>query len=1781
MPGFGAVRVWSALVVLLCLIEAGHAAIALQKGDTFSGQFEISGLTDDNYFVLRAHSPQHGAFTWITGLGHAPGWMTHCTPPNSCAGGPLTSPVFGTVNVTGVGACTDANSCTAPPAVQPGTGCRVYGCYNPACGCNIGTGVGCFGRDMRNTIALVQRGSGVGEHEPPSDQSCTFSRKIHNAEMAGASAAIVFNNQPYAAVYMAADSEYTNLTIPAIFLTRDAGLLLWDMIQEAEMTGGVDVSLTNQTENAMRLSIDDVSAADSSGTQQVSGLVEFRLEEMGLEVDEFAELNITNNEMYPYGSFRVQGDYTASGDLTLRPQCERGVDNCDASSTVWLRKPFLLNHGLDAVVPFGLSLQVRSPGDDGVAFEHVRGAVASWDGVVDPGAHVKMRRVPECEAELSFVVDCMPAGEEDEDGQQCLSALDERGYRNFNDLTDVGMAPLFWYCRHSKYCAGDYLTKAALKRLEAQSLPPLAEPCPDGQKHGYMYLGPHDWGMDESLHLCGHGDRSRQPHVCRKLPNEWYFNTSCAVAGREGDCGHHGWFMEGGYIASCTDGADCSVDDSRSKLDLHIKLAQKGQVAFTYTAHGEPFFDYMSFDVNDATVHHTQTWWSTGNFISGVVVVLPPGEHKLTWSWVKDWSLSGGEDKATLHEILITGTPDDATCTDCEPGFCGNGGLAGCVVCPRSQKSADKGSTQCVPCGNSPEGTVYTGPADWPFSGNAATCDWGCTPGFCSSSGGTSRCSETTTCPPGQCCPHRGQCYLPTLEMVEDGEWPITMEMLRNCLDLTPFNAETASKTQNILRGFLDQDGVYPWYNQRVGGQTKGDLITNTLNKILQDSDNAAAANMDQVTKLPKTSDWGGLHGKLIKTMRDTQDADLAYIPPTFYQDVSFFLPWQFSFKHSTSCEGWKGVGCDQLVIQDMNALLADDYQSWFRGQSGWHARPCDCLTCDCKMGKATPAEYVGWTVKQLDVDGTGLGDAFDVFQRWADANAIGDDAGARMTYAVKSGEKVAGRLRTSMRQSAGQFGCSFATRNLGVCQLPPCTDTFCHVKMVLEGPGGEQETLDVPWTVVYHPHGIGSWDKAGEVLCTERSLPPFDRNAACMSNAVTKRYSYGTTAQQSGVEMPMCSDGKLKRGGMEGRWFPVYNPAPSFAPPDFDCDRHGTFQILWNGLHTLGTSERAAAGMVMLDMGSMARTAVLSLRSFEREELALHNVFGEIGATSPDSLMIDLRGNIGGELCHVFELAYLVSNKFKSVQEAQNMLALHLRHSSVMDTLVYTDIVLGENRGATTGWADTCSLTQNANGYQCPVRGSDLRWYYCGNADLCKMGRFDCPACPKVTSNTNDEWSLPFRPRCANQDGLLKFDPLSQCTVKERGYNILQTQKICPHCSGDDCEARGLCGFDKVNLHILTDGRCVGACAIFVQLMEAADLATVIGPLVGKNVAPYNPAGGLGNSAKNWWCSMKASEGKEATSNPDLARFDESLPMLGQDLMFPLAAVKFAGNKQQPWGGVRKMRQFPVSAVAQKCPAQLYSQAMVAAQVCSINNGEDMDLLKNDKGAQNCTLPDADVAHRVCNITCAHRDVICAQAAQQSKGEESSCQPKCWSLCSAVTCQLGAAKVWDGSRFLCWRVGEVLETYSTEFRLGKAVGQDHAWADARKHYEWRAKLSGGGTAALVLFLMCLAAVLGRLSAGAGFGGGMSMPTLDGGTFNEGSPTFNKVKEGLSSAGSSAAAVGMMIVALPVAAFAAISSRIQQYGGASGGISDTVNLNSSTETSGGGGGQTGDDYHAL
>ena len=58
--------------------------------------------------------------------------------------------------------------------------------------------------------------------------------------------------------------------------------------------------------------------------------------------------------------------------------------------------------------------------------------------------------------------------------------------------------------------------------------------------------------------------------------------------------------------------ANCQVDDTISTLDLFINLARNGSLSFTYTAHGEEYFDYLLFTVNDERVHHTQSFWSSG-----------------------------------------------------------------------------------------------------------------------------------------------------------------------------------------------------------------------------------------------------------------------------------------------------------------------------------------------------------------------------------------------------------------------------------------------------------------------------------------------------------------------------------------------------------------------------------------------------------------------------------------------------------------------------------------------------------------------------------------------------------------------------------------------------------------------------------------------------------------------------------------------------------------------------------------------------------------------------------------------------------------------------------------------------------------------------------------------------------------------------------------------------------------------------------------------------------------
>ncbi|KAJ1469902.1 hypothetical protein T484DRAFT_1850010 [Baffinella frigidus] len=225
------------------------------------------------------------------------------------------------------------------------------------------------------------------------------------------------------------------------------------------------------------------------------------------------------------------------------------------------------------IAPFGISGQLRKAGADGVAFEHYTGSVTE-----DASAKVRLRQLPACRPMVSHVFDCS-AGDTatDEQGwrQRCEGALDDKGYRVFNDADFALTQPLQWYCA-GKYCEGDSLTWDTVHLDLPTATVPAA--CPNGRRNKYLFLGEDDWGFDQSLHLCGYGtDRSAQHPACRRLPAGWFFNTSCSVShwlNGESECGHAGWWMEGGYISSCTNAEDCAVDGSTSRLDLSINLPE-------------------------------------------------------------------------------------------------------------------------------------------------------------------------------------------------------------------------------------------------------------------------------------------------------------------------------------------------------------------------------------------------------------------------------------------------------------------------------------------------------------------------------------------------------------------------------------------------------------------------------------------------------------------------------------------------------------------------------------------------------------------------------------------------------------------------------------------------------------------------------------------------------------------------------------------------------------------------------------------------------------------------------------------------------------------------------------------------------------------------------------------------------------------------------------------------------------------------------------------------------
>jgi len=144
-----------------------------------------------------------------------------------------------------------------------------------------------------------------------------------------------------------------------------------------------------------------------------------------------------------------------------------------------------------------------------------------------------------------------------------------------------------------------------------------------------------------------------------------------------------------------------------------------------------------------------------------------------------------------------------------------------------------------------------------------------------------------------------------------------------------------------------------------------------------------------------------------------------------------------------------------------------------------------------------------------------------------------------------------------------------------------------------------------------------------------------------------------------------------MKGGGLVPPPHALPLPTPAADMTTGECGMQGTFHKLGESAGK-GSEFAAASAYVMVNPQTGERTGVLALRSFVESQMAIHSVLAALAAARIDSLMLDMRGNSGGDVCHIYDLAYLLSNHLNSPEDAQQRLAMHVRRSAMVDELVY-----------------------------------------------------------------------------------------------------------------------------------------------------------------------------------------------------------------------------------------------------------------------------------------------------------------------------------------------------------------------------------------------------------------------------------------------------------------------------------------------------------------------------
>jgi len=394
-------------------------------------------------------------------------------------------------------------------------------------------------------------------------------------------------------------------------------------------------------------------------------------------------------------------------------------------------------------------------------------------------------------------------------------------------------------------------------------------------------------------------------------------------------------------------------------------------------------------------------------------------------------------------------------------------------------------------------------------------------------------------------------------------------------------------------------------------------------------------------------------------------------------------------------------------------------------------------------------------------------------------------------------------------------WSCSYSVRPLWGCAMP----TTPSVTFELVDPSSEK-TIEVAmqWTVRYEGDDCDDPESQCEPA-EQKVVDCLELNDMANDKKTSKHYSDDV---EDGIDLKRYSAPTLTTGSLGSQPENQYVEGPG------------------GSLDMLETYATAAAYVHKSPTGSL--TGILRVAAFQGEAMALHSSLGALAVLNPHRLVLDLRGNGGGHICHAMQLASLVS-----AQGTPAPVWLAAYRSEMTKAMAANQSVDYEREPGFQFRPDNFQQRQGTDGWD--VFRNDL-WYK------------EDPSRPGFTA--------PVEMNCKAFSSILDFEVnFGYESIKMKNYHLLPLS------------------FPKERLIVLVDHYCAGACATFARVMKMNGAAITV-KIGDGELGSF--AGGMIGDADHLKCQFKAMKA------PSELQFN-AFQFEGQGMSLPIAASFCHGN--------------------------------------------------------------------------------------------------------------------------------------------------------------------------------------------------------------------------------------------------------------------------------------------